>query len=115
MDPTLVAALLDAHRRGEPVSLATITHTWGHAPREVGAKMLVFRDGRALGSIGGGCGEAEVWRAALDAMDSGRPTTCIVSLMDDYLQDEGAICGGKMEVFVEPLSPETDPAGGVAP
>lgn len=93
----------DALLRGEAVAVATITRTWGHAPREVGAKMAVFRDGRILGTVGGGCGESEVRMAALESLDSGQPRICLVNLTDDYRQDEGAICGGRLEIFVEPL------------
>lgn len=104
MDQHLVSTILQAQQANEPLALATITHTWGHAPREVGAKMLVFRDGRIQGTIGGGCGEDEVRLKALEVLDNGAPVIHIVDLLDDPSQDEGAICGGKMEVFIEKLS-----------
>lgn len=98
--------LREALGRGEAVALATVTRTWGHSPREVGAKMVIFRDGRILGTVGGGCGEAQVRMQALDAVDTGKPLAYMVNLTDDYRQDEGAICGGRLEVFIEPFFPQ---------
>lgn len=108
MAATLWCELREALTRGEPVAMATITRIWGHSPREVGARMLVFRDGRLEGTVGGGCGEAQVRLAALDAIDCGRPQVCMVDLTDDYRQDEGAICGGRLEVLIEPYVPGAD-------
>lgn len=97
------AALIQAASRGGGVALATVVRTWGHSPRAPGAKMLVWRDGRTWGSIGGGCGEAEVRRAALDALDEGRPQLYQVDLLDHPEELEGAICGGRYLVLIEPL------------
>ncbi|MBY6277369.1 MAG: sulfurylase small subunit [Symbiobacterium thermophilum] len=88
---------------GERVALATVVHTRGHCPREVGAKMLVWRDGRTAGSIGGGCGENRIRLAALTALDEGRPTLEQVDLLDDPSLPDGAVCGGVMEVLIEPF------------
>lgn len=109
MEIDILRLALEARGRGEPAALATITHTWGHCPREVGAKMLVFRDWRTFGTIGGGCGEAEVRRIALDVIESGMPVVHVVDLLDDPLVPEGAVCGGKMEVFIEPVLGEAKP------
>lgn len=103
MDEQLIRLAAELQARGEAAALATVTHTWGHSPREVGAKMLIYRDGRTAGTVGGGCGEAEVRRQALDALDEGRPRTFVVDLLDDPAVPDGAVCGGKMEVFIEPL------------
>lgn len=88
---------------GAAVALATVVRTRGHCPREVGAKMLITRDGRTSGTIGGGCGEAEVRQAALEVLDSGQPRLYLVDLLDDPALADGAVCGGKMEIFIEPL------------
>ncbi|HLO03196.1 MAG TPA: XdhC/CoxI family protein [Symbiobacteriaceae bacterium] len=98
-------AELNSHgpRRLPTVALATVVRSWGHSPRAPGAKMLVWRDGRTWGSIGGGCGEAEVRRAALDALDEGRPQLYEVDLLDHPEELEGAICGGRYLVLIEPL------------
>lgn len=100
-DPIL---LLQAALEGtERVALATVVHTRGHCPREVGAKMLIWRDGRTAGSIGGGCGENRVRLSALTALDEGRPVLVEVDLLDDPSLPDGAVCGGVMEVLIEPF------------
>jgi xanthine dehydrogenase accessory factor len=108
--PALLSAI-DAG--GGPVALATIIRTWGHSPRAPGAKMLLWRDGRSWGSIGGGCGEAEVRRAALDALEEGRPRLYEVNLLDHPEERDGAICGGRYLVLIEPLEVDVIGAGEV--
>lgn len=98
-------AILRYRAEGTAAALATIVHTRGHCPREVGARMLVARDGRTAGTIGGGCGEGEVRRLALQVIDTGEPVLHVVDLLDDPALAEGAVCGGKMEVFIERVSP----------
>lgn len=84
-----------------PTALATIIHTRGHCPREVGAKMLVLRDGWTFGTIGGGCGESEIRMRSLGVIDDGVPVVCVVDLLDDPALEDGAVCGGRMEIFIE--------------
>ncbi len=91
--------------RGETVALATVIRVKGSTPREPGAKMVVTADGRIFGTVGGGCGEAEVWRAALDVIETRRPRVVLVDLTEDIDSDRGAICGGTMDVFVEAVGP----------
>jgi xanthine dehydrogenase accessory factor len=67
--------------------------------------MLVVRDGRTFGTIGGGCGESEVRLLALAVVDDGKPLLHVVDLLDDPALPEGAVCGGKMDVFIEVVSP----------
>lgn len=86
-----------------PAALATVVHTRGHCPREVGARMLVRRDGSASGTIGGGCGESAVRLRALAVMDERRPVLHTVDLLDDPALADGAVCGGKMSVWIEPV------------
>jgi len=93
-----------------PLALATVVNVRGHCPRKAGAKMLIWPDGRIKGTIGGGCGEAEVRREALEVLASGRPAYVVVDLWEDPALEESAVCGGKMEVFIEPVSA---PGGGV--
>lgn len=102
-DAGLFVRIAELRAEGMPAALATVVHTRGHTPREVGAKMLVTRDGRAYGTIGGGCGESEVKMLALRVMDERAPLLHIVDLMDDPALVDGAVCGGKMEVFIEPV------------
>ncbi|KKM12165.1 hypothetical protein SY88_04775 [Clostridiales bacterium PH28_bin88] len=88
---------------GERMVLATIVRTWGSTPRKSGAQMLVYPDGRIVGTIGGGCGEAEVRQQALGVLDRGRPEVYRVDLTREVAEDEGMVCGGIMEVFLEPI------------
>jgi xanthine dehydrogenase accessory factor len=94
-----VAAALE---REEPVVLATVARTRGSTPRKTGAKMVVRRDGTFFGTIGGGCGEAEVWQEAMDAFADGKPRIVTVDLTEP-LDGDDKICGGVMDVFVERL------------
>ena len=83
--------------------LATIISRKGSAPRSVGTKMLVFEDGTTVDTIGGGCVESEIIRKALLMMRSGQPAfqICRVDLSADAAEDEGMVCGGRVEVMME--------------
>ena len=84
------------------VAVATIVRTRGSSPREVGARMLVKPDGATDGTVGGGCGEAEVWRAALEVMADEQPRMVVVDLTNDIAINTDGVCGGIMDIFVEP-------------
>ncbi|MBI4512818.1 MAG: XdhC family protein [Gemmatimonadetes bacterium] len=102
-DRDLYLALLETARRLQPLALATVVRVKGSTPRRVGSKMLIDGEGRAVGTIGGGCGEAEVLEAAQEVMRSGTPRVVRVDLTEDALSWSPAICGGVMDVFVEPV------------
>ncbi len=87
---------------GETVAMATIVKRKGSVPREVGAKMLVHRGGAISGTVGGGCGEAEVWRSALNVIDTKRPTIVQVDLTEEIAMESQGVCGGIFDVFVQP-------------
>jgi xanthine dehydrogenase accessory factor len=87
---------------GETVALATIVKRKGSVPREVGAKMLVHRGGKISGTVGGGCGEAEVWRNALNVIDTKRPNIVQVDLTEEIVMESQGVCGGIFDVFVQP-------------
>jgi xanthine dehydrogenase accessory factor len=87
----------------EPMALATIVKTIGSTPRKAGAKMIVTGIGQTLGTIGGGCGEAEVKVTAFEVISSREPALVRVNMNNDVAGDEGMVCGGTMEVFIEPL------------
>lgn len=89
---------------GEPSALATIVRTRGSTPREVGARMVVRADGAIRGTVGGGCGEADVWSEAMDVIASGIPRVIEVDLLHDEDAEGGRACGGIMMVFIEPLN-----------
>lgn len=101
-------ALQEAIRAAEenmPAALAIIVKTKGSTPRKAGARMLVYRDGRTLGTIGGGCcGESEVRLQAMDVIDDGIPRVHKISMTADIAAAEGMSCGGTLEVFIEPVT-----------
>jgi xanthine dehydrogenase accessory factor len=102
------AALNEALQRGEEVALVTITSSTGSTPQRVGAKMLVYADGRTVGTIGGGCYENEAFWKAREAIKERKPVTMKFELNDDFAQETGLVCGGQMEVFVEPVEPSPE-------
>ena len=104
--------LARATQAGEAVALATVAQTFGSTPRKTGAKMLVRPDGSAVGTIGGGCGEAEVWQEAMDALADGAPRMVTVDLTEPT-DGEDKICGGLMRIFVERIG--ADAASQAAP
>ncbi|MBS1875062.1 MAG: XdhC family protein [Acidobacteria bacterium] len=97
--------LVRLRRRGEKCALATIVQVNGSIPSFESAKMLVREDGSIVGTIGGGCVEAEVWNAAREVMDSEKPRSLNFNLGQDAAYDNGLICGGQLSVFVEPVVP----------
>ena len=97
--------IVEARRSGRKAALATIIARKGSTPRKDAAKMLIFEDGRQSGSIGGGCLEAEACREALAVMRSERPSLLSFDLTEDDAEEGGLICGGTMEVYVEPILP----------
>jgi xanthine dehydrogenase accessory factor len=88
--------------------VATIVSTKGSTPREVGAKMVVTAWGEILGTIGGGCGEADVKREAIEVIRARKPRTVRIDLLDDISSDSPAVCGGIMNVFIDPWWQERD-------
>lgn len=100
-DRTLSEALSAAREAGRACVLATIVATKGSTPRKVGARMLVDPDTGLVGTIGGGCGEAEVIEVAHDVLESGTPRRVRVDLTADLTSWSPAVCGGVMDVFVE--------------
>ncbi|MGY8778152.1 MAG: XdhC family protein [Longimicrobiales bacterium] len=100
-DRTLAGALAKASAAGRSCVLATIVSTRGSTPRKVGARMLVDPETGLTGTVGGGCGEAEVIESAYRVLDSGAPERVRVDLTEDFTTWSPAVCGGVMDVFVE--------------
>src|ERR1700680_682927 len=98
----LYQELIQHLEAGETVAIATIVRRKGSVPREVGAKMLVHRGGKISGTVGGGCGEAEVWRTALNVLDTQHPSTVQVELTEEIAMESQGVCGGIFDVFVQP-------------
>ena len=91
----------EAAARGERVVVATVAHTRGSTPQRRGAKMLFFEGGGTAGTVGGGCVEAEVWAEAREALRTGRSALHRFSLTADEASEEGMVCGGTMEIFLD--------------
>lgn len=91
----------EANTCGERVVVATVAHTRGSTPQRRGAKMLFFENGEVAGTVGGGCIEAEVWAEAREAMRSGTSALHKFSLTADEASEEGMVCGGTMEIFID--------------
>lgn len=91
-------------KEGVPVVLATVAQTRGSTPRKAGAKMLVRPDGTFCGTIGGGCGESEVWAEAMELHKAGGGKLVTVDLTNPMDGDD-KICGGVLDVWVERIAP----------
>jgi xanthine dehydrogenase accessory factor len=92
-------------REGRRGAVATIVNVRGSIPSFKTAKMLVRDDGSIVGTIGGGCVEADVWQAAREVMETEKPRTLSFDLNQDPKYDTGLVCGGTLEVFIEPVLP----------
>ena len=103
MNQEVFTALAEALDRGEEVALVTITSSNGSTPQRVGAKMLVYADGRTVGTIGGGCYENDAFWKAREAIKARKPLNVKYDLNDDIAEETGLVCGGQMEVFIEPV------------
>jgi xanthine dehydrogenase accessory factor len=91
---------------GQRGALATIVHTNGSIPSYESSRMLVREDGSIAGTVGGGCVEADVWAAAKEVMQKEAPRKLVFHLNNEANYDNGLICGGTVEVFVEPILPQ---------
>jgi xanthine dehydrogenase accessory factor len=97
----LYQLISEASARGERVVVATVAHTRGSTPQRRGAKMLFFESGKVAGTVGGGCIEAEVWAEAREALRSGASMLHHFDLTADEASEEGMVCGGTMEIFID--------------
>src|SRR6185369_8999446 len=100
-----IVKLRQEGRRG---AVATIVNVRGSIPSFETAKMLVRDDGSIVGTIGGGCVEADIWQAAREVMESERPRTLTFNLNQDPKYDTGLVCGGTLDIFVEPILPPAE-------
>jgi xanthine dehydrogenase accessory factor len=97
-------ALSELEKNNQPASLCTVTKSEGSTPRHVGSKMLVYPDGKFIGTVGGGDLENRVIKAALQTLEDGKAQTLSYTMADPTRGDPG-VCGGQVEVFVEPIYP----------
>jgi len=102
----LFEEIVRMRRAGQRGALATIVHTNGSIPSFESSRMLVREDGSSEGTVGGGCVEADVWAAAKEVMQKEAPRKLVFHLNNEATYDNGLICGGTLEVFVEPILPQ---------
>ncbi len=93
-------------KAGQRAALATIVHTDGSIPSYEASRMLIRDDGSIAGTVGGGCVEAEVWAAAKEVIQTEQPRKMTFNLNHEPGFDSGLICGGTLEIFVEPILPQ---------
>jgi xanthine dehydrogenase accessory factor len=98
--------LIRERSEGRACALATIVAVKGSIPSHENAKMVVHEDGSIVGTVGGGPAEAEVIIAAREVIAKGRPSMISFSLHDNPNMDSGMVCGGSLDVYVEPVAPE---------
>lgn len=101
----VLSSLLQKQADGEPVVYTALIETRGSTPQKAGASMLVCADGSQVGTLGGGCVEAEVKRKALESLGTGLPEIAVFQLDHDYGWDDGLICGGRMTMLIAPVLP----------
>jgi xanthine dehydrogenase accessory factor len=109
---SIYTRLVELLAAGETVAVATIIAVRGSAPREVGAKMIIHPFGQHVGTVGGGCGEADVIRAALDVIQTGQPAIVRVDLTEEISMQALGVCGGIMDVFVARATGQSQVANG---
>lgn len=97
----LYRMISEASVQNRRVVVATVAQTRGSTPQQRGAKMLFFETGEVAGTVGGGCIEAEVWAEAREAMRSGKSALHHFSLTAEAASEEGMVCGGAMDIFVD--------------
>ncbi|HZK60384.1 MAG TPA: XdhC/CoxI family protein [Cryobacterium sp.] len=103
----VLGELMTDWRKGGTAGLATVVRTFKSAPRPAGASMLVTADGEVVGSVSGGCVEGAVYELATQVVADGRPVLVRYGVSDDDAFAVGLTCGGILDVFVEPVSPQT--------
>src|SRR6266542_851751 len=97
--------IVQLRQQGRKGAVATIVNVRGSVPSFETAKMLVRDDGSIIGTVGGGCVEAEVWQAAREVMESEKPRTLTFNLNQNPKYDTGLVCGGTLDIFIEPILP----------
>ena len=97
--------IVKLRREGRRGAVATIVSVRGSIPSFRTAKMLVRDDGSIVGTIGGGCVEADVWQAAREVMEEEKPRTLTFNLNQNPKYDTGLVCGGTLDIFIEPVLP----------
>ncbi|MCX7857864.1 MAG: XdhC family protein [Deltaproteobacteria bacterium] len=105
----LINSIIFAIDEGKVGTVATVIKAKGSTPAPSGSKMFICEDGSFIGSVGGGCMESEIWMRSKYVMMSKEPQKVTFHLTSETVEDEGMVCGGKVEIFVEPLKYEHKP------
>jgi xanthine/CO dehydrogenase XdhC/CoxF family maturation factor len=100
-DEDILARAEDWRRAGKGVAIATVTETWGSAPRPVGSHLVIDEDANFLGSVSGGCVEGAVVTEAMEAIADGKPRMLEFGVADETAWRVGLSCGGRIRVYVE--------------
>ncbi len=100
-DDDILARAEDWRKAGKGVAIATVTETWGSAPRPVGSHLVIDDEGHFLGSVSGGCVEGEVVTEAMDVIADGKARTFEFGVQDETAWRAGLSCGGRIRVYVE--------------
>ena len=101
----ILATALQWKQGGKDVALATVVTTWGSAPRPVGSLLAVDGEGKFIGSVSGGCIEGAVVEAARESIQAGAPKLLEFGVTNEMAWEVGLACGGRIQVFVDPLFP----------
>jgi xanthine/CO dehydrogenase XdhC/CoxF family maturation factor len=101
----ILDAVDDWRRHGERLAVATVLATGGSTPRPTGAKMAITASGKMAGSISGGCVDTDVIEHAIEVLRSGRPQIVEYGFVPDMSWEIGLMCGGSVQVYIEPLEP----------
>ena len=101
MNKQVLERLCELQKTSQKAGLITILKTWGSTPRKAGSKMLIEADGTMIGTIGGGCAEAEVRLQALQALAEHHSYIHKIDMLNSVAADEGMVCGGVMNVFIQ--------------
>ncbi|CAN5132080.1 XdhC family protein [soil metagenome] len=104
-DHTILDQAAQWMKDGRQVALATVVETWGSAPQPVGSQLAIDSEGNFIGSVSGGCVEGAVVTEAVDVIGLGKPKVLSFGVADETAWKVGLACGGKIRVYVEPLSP----------
>ena len=99
----VLGTVADWRAKGKKVALATVVPTWGSSPRPEGSQLAIDESGAFVGSVSGGCIEGAVVKEGLAAMKDGKPRLLDFGVSDEQAWDVGLACGGKVQVFVEPV------------
>ncbi len=98
-----LAQLQSWHKSGRRLALATVVKTWGSSPRPVGSHLVIDQDGAFVGSVSGGCIESAVITEALESIKDGKVRLLKFGVTEEQAWEVGLSCGGKIEIFVEPI------------